>query len=98
MSSETQSTVDPKTGHLWDEAALRRAADVIITMEREYLSHVAKGLQAFHRMGWSLMGEGEYRRHRRRCPTCNPKGYTRPSPINRHEYRRRVRNRRRRAR
>ena len=33
------------------------------------------------------------RKHARRCPTCNPRGFPKPLPINGHEY-----NRRRRAR
>lgn len=98
----TATYLDRVATRAFDEAALRRMADVMSAMGREYLTRVAKGLQAFHssfhRMGWALMDEGEYRRHRRRCPTCNPKGHTPPAPINMREYRRRLRNRRRRTR
>lgn len=39
-----------------------------------------------------------YRRHRRRCPICNPAGFPKPLAADGHEYRRRTRARRRRNR
>lgn len=47
--------------------------------------------QAFHKLGHQ-----EDRKHYRRCPTCNPRGFPKPLPINGHMYnqRRRKRNRR----
>jgi hypothetical protein len=36
------------------------------------------------------------RKHIRRCPTCNPRGFPKPLPINGHEYHRRQRRRNRR--
>ncbi|MFD1546979.1 hypothetical protein [Nonomuraea guangzhouensis] len=69
---------------------LARAAQAFAEGFTKGLAPVLSGMQAtFHKR--AHVGD---RKHFRRCPTCNPRGFPKSLPINGHEYNRRRRRRR----
>jgi hypothetical protein len=66
---------------------------------RAALGGLGKAFTPFFAATRSALHKGAYsgdRKHYRRCPTCNPRGFPKPLPINGHEYHRRQRRRNRR--
>ena len=73
-------------------AMMTRAAEAVGSVGKA-LSPLLDGARAaFHVVAY----QGD-RKHRRRCPTCNPAGFPKPLSINGHEYNRRRRRRRNRS-
>jgi hypothetical protein len=65
------------------------AAARVLTEGFKPIAQAVKSTQiAFHKLTWQRRND---RRHRARCPTCNPAGNPKPMPIDRSEYRRRRR-------
>jgi len=73
-------------GELAEQA--RQAFEAVAKEMAPILTGIERG---FHKAGW----QGD-RAHYRRCPTCNPRGFPKPLPVNGHEYHRRQRRRNRR--
>lgn len=65
-----------------------------MTIWVQVLRHVT---DVVHRMQAPRLFGRDYRRHRRKCPVCNPAGFGRPLAIDGREYHRRLRARHRRA-